>query len=146
VNNKIIWHGKANLWGYYEFHLTVDQRLFLIVVLSGAIGSFIHSATSFASYVGSREYVGSWTWWYLLRIPIGSLLAISFYCVFRGGFLGAGADTVNVNPYGTAAMASLAGMFSKQAIDKLKEIFDNLFKTDKTDKRKDKMDNSTNQN
>jgi hypothetical protein len=34
-----------------------------------------------------------------------------------------------VNQYGVAALAALAGMFSKQATDKLDEIFTTMFKT-----------------
>jgi hypothetical protein len=43
--------------------------------------------------------------------------------------LSTGADASQVNLFGLVAVAGLAGMFSKQAIDKLREVFDNLFRT-----------------
>jgi hypothetical protein len=33
-----------------------------------------------------------------------------------------------VNPYGVAALSGLAGLFSKQATDKLREVFETLFR------------------
>jgi hypothetical protein len=67
-----------------------------------------------------------------LRPIIGSVLALVFYLVIRGGLLsvsnGAAGD---LNPFGVAAIAGMVGMFSKQAADKLKETFDNLFRTAK---------------
>jgi hypothetical protein len=59
-----------------------------------------------------------------------------FYLVLRGGLIvpslpsGRATDTtLLLNPYGIAAISALAGMFSKQATDKLREIFDTLFRT-----------------
>lgn len=106
-----------------------DARLLLIVLATGALGSCVHAATSFASYVGNRRLVLSWAWWYLLRPFIGGALALIFYFVLRGGLLATAASASDMSPFGIAAMAGLAGMFSKQATDKLREVFDNLFRT-----------------
>lgn len=106
-----------------------DARLLLIVLVTGALGSCVHAATSFASYVGNRRLVLSWAWWYLLRPFIGGALALIFYFVLRGGLLATAASASDMSPFGIAAMAGLAGMFSKQATDKLREVFDNLFRT-----------------
>jgi hypothetical protein len=49
-----------------------------------------------------------------------------------------------INPFGIAALAGLVGMFSKQATDKLAEIFKALFRTapgQGDDTRKDKLNN-----
>lgn len=106
-----------------------EQRLLLLVLCTGALGSCVHAATSFASYVGNRRLVASWAWWYGLRPFIGGTLALIFYFVLRGGLLATAASANDMSPYGIAAMAGLAGMFSKQATDKLRELFDNLFRT-----------------
>jgi len=45
----------------------------------------------------------------------------------------------NISPYGIAGVASLAGMFSKQATDKLREVFDSLFKAEGDKERSDKL-------
>jgi hypothetical protein len=116
-----------------------------LVILSGALGSYVHAATSFATYVGNRSLEMSWTWWYILRPFIGMALALIFYFVIRGGFFTAGADDnlKSVNLFGIAAVAGLVGLFSKQATDKLRELFDNLFRTVNgkgDDIRKDKLE------
>jgi hypothetical protein len=68
-------------------------------------------------------------WWYLLRVFVGSSLAVLFYFAIRGGFLGAATNSAEINPYGIAALAGLVGLFSKQGTDKLREIFDTAFRT-----------------
>ena len=124
-----------------EWPLSDEGRLLLIVAIAGALGSFVHTATSFATYVGNRSLAVSWTWWYVLRMPIGVSLALIFYCVTRGGLLSAGASGNALNPFGIAAASGMVGMFSKQAADKLREVFDNLFRTQQgqgDDQRMDK--------
>ena len=55
-------------------------------------------------------------------------LALVFYFVIRGGFLTTSGGAKDINPYGIAALAGLVGMFSKQATDKLSEVFGTLFR------------------
>jgi hypothetical protein len=122
------WSTKARVFGR-DVELLFETRLVLLVATAGALGSFVHTATSFATYVGNRSLVTSWVWWYLLRTPIGVTLALLFYFVVRGGLISAGAGGENLSPFGVAAVAGMVGMFSKQATDKLRELFDNLFRT-----------------
>lgn len=116
-------------WFGNEAILSAESRLILLVLAVGALGSYIHGATSFISYVGNRSFHPSWTWWYVLRPLIGMALAMIFYFVIRGGLLGNTATAADVSPFGIAAVAGLVGMFSKQATDKLEELFNNLFRT-----------------
>lgn len=126
-----------SIFGFGQLSPHADQRFMLTVIIAGALGSLIHSATSFADYVGNRSLTRSWIWWLVLRTPVGIALALLFYLVLRGGLIvpslpgSAGqTNTTNLlNPYGIAAISALAGMFSKQATDKLREIFDTLFRT-----------------
>jgi hypothetical protein len=120
-----------------------DMRLLLLVIVAGGLGSFIHAATSFVDYVGNRRFVRSWMLWYVMRPLIGSALALVLYVAVRGGLLTATAGSQSVSPFGVAAIAGLAGMFSKQATDKLNEMFTTLFKTSEGDAaRKDKLDSA----
>ena len=125
----------ANWLGRHLTTFSPDGRLFIMVAAAGALGSLIHTLTSFVDYVGNRRLALSWVWWLLLRTPIGIALALMLYLVLRGGLFslpsnGAGAGVNNgLNPYGFAAVAAMAGMFSKQATDKLRELFDTLFHT-----------------
>jgi hypothetical protein len=140
-NNKLIWNTALKIFRY-EGAVSPETRLLLLVMAMGALGSYIHAATSFVSYVGNRSFIRSWTWWYMLRPFIGVSLAIIFYFVVRGGFLSAGADASDTSPYGFAALAGLVGMFSKQATDKLEELFGDLLVTRKgggDQKRGDKL-------
>ncbi|MCU1266574.1 MAG: hypothetical protein JWM21_2892 [Acidobacteria bacterium] len=125
--------------GALYLHHSVEVRLLLLAMLAGALGSFIHAGTSFADYVGNRKLGGNWIWWYLLRPFIGMTLALIFYFVVRGGFISPSAGGGDMNPFGIAAMAGLVGMFSKQAIDKLNEVFNSLFGSKGDEKRGDKL-------
>jgi hypothetical protein len=140
-----------SLFGSAQFSIPSDHRLFITVIAAGALGSLIHSITSFADYVGNRSFGKSWIWWLVLRTPIGIALALLFYLVLRGGLIvpslpngQAGIDTTHlVNPYGIAAISAMAGMFSKQATDKLREIFDTLFRSREPVNRADPLARAT---
>src|SRR2546425_5005635 len=101
-----------------RFPLPDETRMLLIVAVAGALGSYIHLATSFADYVGNRRFLESWGWWYLLRPFIGMALALVLYFVVRGGLIAGGTGAEALSPYGVAAVAGMAGLFSKQATDK----------------------------
>jgi hypothetical protein len=126
--------------------LTADTALLVLVCVTSAIGAFVHSATSFATYVGNRALTASWVWWYLLRMLIGTGLALLFYFAVRAGLLSAQVPSQSINPYGVGALAALVGLFSKQATDKLREVFETMFRTAVgygDDERKDKATNPT---
>lgn len=120
--------------------LAIEYRLILIAMLSGALGAFIHGATSFATYLGNRSLKRSWAWWYLLRPFIGMALGLIFYFLVRGGFLSPQADGSQISPFGVAAVAGLVGLFSKQATDKLKDVFEQIFPTDADRRRADPLE------
>jgi hypothetical protein len=109
--------------------------LLLLVLLGGALGSFLHTAQSYSDYVGNRTLKRSWAWWYSLRPFIGAGLALVFYAAVRGGVLaittGSNAKASELNPFGVVSVAAMVGMFSKAATTKLGDVFDTLFKSDK---------------
>src|SRR5271170_4784058 len=114
----------ASVFGY-QLTATPDARLFITVVAAGALGSLVHCLTSFADYAGNRTLKRSWVWYLILRTPIGIALALLFYLVLRGGLIAPTLSTTPtgptlkshawtlLNPYGLAAIAAMAGMFSK---------------------------------
>lgn len=119
-----------------------DERLILLVIVAGMLGAFVHGSTSLADYIGNDRFSKSWTWFYLLRPVIGMALALVFYFVIRGGFLTTSGGAKDINPYGIAALAGMVGMFSKQATDKLGEVFGTLFRSAKgqgDDQREDPL-------
>ena len=140
------WIPVVTLFGAWSFEIATEVRLIWLVIIAASIGSYVHTVTSFASYVGNRTLAKSWIWWYILRTPIGISLALVFYFVIRGGLFSSGAMGKDLSPFGVAALSGMVGMFAKQATDKLREIFDNLFRTAPgkgDDAREDKL--STNQ-
>jgi hypothetical protein len=119
-----------------------DVRMLLLVIVLGAFGSYVHMSTSFVDFAGNRRLVRSWVPWYLLRPLSGGALSFFFYLTIRAGFLTAQSESAgDVNRYGIAAIATLVGLFSKQATDKLQEVFCTLFKTDVVPKRSDALNN-----
>ena len=112
---------------------SAEIRLLVLVMISAAIGSSIQAAKSFAAFTGRNEYNVNWNWWYFLRFPTGIGIALLMYCVIRGGFMpGSLADQSvagAVNPFGVAGLSALVGMFSREAADKLQELFGTFFRT-----------------
>jgi hypothetical protein len=140
---KKVWVEETQFLGT-SFKLDADVRLLILVLLAGALGSYVHAVQSFASYVGNARFKATWTWWYILRLPMGAALAVFVYFGIRGGLLAAGTATASgaaneLNLFGIMSFSGLAGLFSKQAADKLSEVFDTLFATKEDGKRKDKL-------
>jgi hypothetical protein len=121
-------HTVRLLFGAVPVKAKSGTALLLLVVITGALGAVIHMFTSFADYVGNRRFYGSWAAWYLLRPVIGAALALLTYFALRGGFFSGSLQSGAVNAYGVAALSGFAGLFSKQATDKLREVFETLFR------------------
>jgi hypothetical protein len=113
----------------WRFTPTPEVALLLLVTASSALGSALHACISFTDYVGNRRLATSWVWWYLLRVLVGTSLALVFYFAVRGGLFSTTTSTDVINPFGVAALAGLVGLFNKQATDKLREVFDTMFRT-----------------
>lgn len=100
-----------------------ETHLLALVVTLGALGGMMHSIRSFAWYVANRELRWSWLAFYALRPLAAAGLALIVYVVVRGGLLPANQiDGANANPFGFAALGVLTGMFSEQAVEKLREV------------------------
>jgi len=115
-------------WGLFQFNLLPETALIVLTAVMGGIGATVFIAVSFSDYVGNRRFAKSWVWYYLVRFFVGPALALIFYFSLRGGFLATSSTSGDINPYGVAALAGLVGLFSKQAGDKLRQVFDALFK------------------
>lgn len=115
----------------------LTRLLILFVMIMGALGSYIHAASSFVAFAGNRQFSSSWTWWYFLRAPIGSALAVIGYFLLAGGYISAaGTDTGNLVKIGV--ISGLIGLYEEQACVKIGEIFDALFKP--ADKGRDPLE------
>jgi hypothetical protein len=101
-----------------------EQRLFVVVAVTGALGGLLHSARSLYAYVGNRNLRRSWLLMYAFLPFIGATLAVVFYVILRGGLVTGTAAQVNF--FGFAAISALVGLFSPEAAEKLKLIFSTL--------------------
>ncbi len=117
------------------------QNILVLILFIGALGASLHALTSLAEYVGNRQFELSWMLWYFLRPFVGATLALLFYFVLRAGFLPQSPDMSTL--YGILAVAGLIGLFSKQALYKLSDLFDVLFQSDKERKLRGKLQSLT---
>jgi hypothetical protein len=117
---------KTVLFFVWTLPITEEVRLFLIVALTGALGGLVHTLRSLYWYVGNRNLVVSWLPMYILKPLVGTTLGLVFYLVFRGGLFSSQADVSQTSPFGFAALATLVGMFSEQAVEKLKQAASTL--------------------
>ncbi len=115
------------LWGLFHVKITGELCLILLVILSSCLGSYVHVTTSFVNYVGNKSFKTSWIWWYILSILIGIALALMFSFTLRGGLLTSQSTDQFINPFGIAGISGIVGLFSRQATEKLREVFDTLF-------------------
>jgi IPT/TIG domain len=122
----LIFFGWKLIWG--------ETRLLLIVMLCGFLGSLIYSLRSFFWYTGNRNLVVSWLALYALVPVVGAMLAVVFYLVVRGGFFSPATTISDTSPFGFAAVAALVGMFTNQAAEKLRTVFETLMTKAQTGK------------
>ncbi len=109
--------------------ISLSTSLFLIAILSGALGSLLLSLRSLYWYAGNRKLVWSWAVMYMLLPFSGAVIAMIFYIIIRAGFLPSSGTTPTVpnTPYGFAAMGALVGLFSEEAVLKLKQVAETVF-------------------
>jgi hypothetical protein len=134
---KVKWSEKVNIFG---FGIPIQLRIILLVLLGGALGSYIHMATSYSYYIGFNKFDMDFLWWYLLRIPIGAVLALIFLTLIQGGMFTASGTGSETQPVTLIGLSALVGMFSRQATEKLKEVFDIVFKTRESQKNENLQD------
>ena len=122
------WVCKSRLFGgLFKVRVSGEACLILLVILSSCLGGFVYIASSFVYHVGNKTFTTHWVFWYVIRLFIGIALALIFYFVLRGGLLTTTGSSQFINPFGIAGVGGLVGLFSKQATEKLKEVFDTVF-------------------
>jgi hypothetical protein len=102
----------------------------LVTMFAGGIGGSVSAILAYLRHAAEagdfeREYLP----WYFARPLLGLLLGLITFFLVKGGLLMTlprteGAD---FNNYGLAAIGSLVGLFSKNAVEKLREVFDVVF-------------------
>jgi tryptophan-rich sensory protein len=116
----------VNYFGWTH-KISLEILLFLVVALAGALGGLIHTIRSASWYVGNRRLRWSWLPFNLMLPVIGALAGTVFYLVLRAGLFSPSSSVTTVSPFGFTAVAVLAGLFSEQAMEKLKDVATQLF-------------------
>ncbi len=126
--------GKIVVWNGFTESIALQ-----ITMICGAIGAFVHVATSFASFAGNRSLRASWAWWFVLRPVVGAAMALIFYFILRSGLLLDGPLGEAISPFGVAAASALVGLFSKHLVDKIRTVSEAAFNTNQDSERHDKL-------
>jgi hypothetical protein len=104
-----------------------------IMMFAAGIGSNVSTILAYLQHAsGDRDFHRRWIPWYVGRPLMGILLGLIFYFVLKGGLWAmtpSGQITDELNSLSLAAFGALVGLFSKNAIEKLREIFNSLFRT-----------------
>jgi hypothetical protein len=111
-------------------------KLLLLLAIMGALGGLIHGISSFTTYVGNREFLTSWVWWYAFKPFLAGLVALVVFLVFRAGFGVGDFSLGTADCLKAGAVAAMIGLFAEQATVKLKDIFETIF-TPRNDPRRD---------
>jgi hypothetical protein len=110
--------------GYtYDTCLTeCRSRLFILVLLAGALGGCFHALRSFWMFVGNRNLKQSWALMYIILPINGAALAFIFFIVISAGS-GFFAEPKGSNScFWIIGIAALVGLFSQEAAEKLKKV------------------------
>jgi IPT/TIG domain len=112
-----------------ELEVSREARLFIVVALAGALGGLVYGLRSLTWYAGNRNLKYSWMMTYYVQPIVGAGLATITYVVLRGGLVvvTTQASPDLVNPFGFAAFGGLVGLFSAEAAEWLKRIFEQVF-------------------
>lgn len=129
--------GQAEIAG--NKHLLSEVRFLGLVAAAGALGACLQAVTSFAGYVGNRKFTTDWALWYVSRPPIGATMAVIFLPLVGAGLIPENAENVPSFAYSLISLGILVGMFSKNAADKLADVFDALMTSSRDENRGGKL-------
>jgi hypothetical protein len=107
-----------------------ELDVLIMVMLMGALGALLRLIGSLGKFIGNRQLLRSWISYYMLMPLEGAALAPIFYLVLRVGVLAppSANNAVDLNVFGVYAIAGLTGLFAKQAMEMLKDVFAVIFK------------------
>jgi hypothetical protein len=108
----------------------------LATMFGAGVGSAITTILGYLEHASEKkDFERAYAPWYVGRPLMGVLLGLVFYFLLRGGLLAvmpsSKGDARDLSVAGLAGVGALVGLFSKNAIEKLREVFDTLFSTKK---------------
>jgi hypothetical protein len=108
----------------------------LATMFGAGIGSAIATILGYLEHASEKkDFDQAYSPWYVGRPLMGMLLGLVFYFLLRDGLLAivtSKAEPADLSIAGLAGVGALVGLFSKEAIEKLRELFNTLFSTKKS--------------
>jgi hypothetical protein len=101
-------------------------KMVLFSSLLGALGGAMHGLASVVWHTGRGTYDAQWTMFYVGRPFLGAGMAVMTLLVLRSGVGGFNVE----NELALFAWAALAGLYSQPALDKLRDVFAAIFRTE----------------
>lgn len=104
----------------------------VLTMLAAGVGSSIATILGFLKHASEdQDFKPAYGAWYVGRPLIGLLLGLLFYFVVKAGFLATfpNAPQQDASELAFVAIGGLVGLFSKNAVEKLRELFSVLFQT-----------------
>ncbi|HSB71279.1 MAG TPA: hypothetical protein VLT62_18280 [Candidatus Methylomirabilis sp.] len=107
----------------------------LVMMFAAAIGSMITTILGYLDHVSYRQdFDRAFVPWYVGRPVMGMLLGLVFYFILKGGLWTVTPPTQaplkELNLPGLAGIGALVGLFSRNAVEKLREFFQGIFRTE----------------
>jgi len=117
-----------------SFGVRPRESVVLVTVMAmGALGGCLRLICSFVKYIGNRQLKRSWLTFYLAMPYEGAIIAMLIYMLLRVGIVslpaGEGSETQSRILFSIYAFSGLSGLFARNAVDKLAEIFKIIFQT-----------------
>lgn len=111
----------------WQFEISDEGRLFLLVLFAGAFGGAVIAVRDLALGLREDNLALRAIGWYIMRPLVASGLGLGFYLVIRGGFFSPEADVQQTSPFSFVGLATLVGLFTDQAVTKLGQIANAVF-------------------
>ena len=124
-------------WLDWLFSATNDQEnvaAALVTTFAAGIGAAVTAILGYLKHASElKDFDEAYMPWFVARPVLGMLLGLIFYFVVKGGLLATmpGEGDAELNLWAMAGIGALVGLFSKNAIEKLRELFNTLFNTEK---------------
>lgn len=122
---------------FWDIDNTLIKSL-IYIGSSGGIGGTIYCIRGFYKNIVENNFKFKWTWWYIFRPLISTIIGIFVYFLIVGGLLSLGSvSEVNFSKsiMFYCAISFLAGFSFTQFTDKLEEIAATIFSKKKGDKK-----------
>ena len=104
-------------------------------MLGAGIGSTVATILAYLEHASEKkDFDTAYVPWYVARPLMGMMLGLIFYFLLRDGLLAVvtnNSTPESLSEAGLTGIGALVGLFSKEAIEKLRELFNTLFSTRK---------------